>query len=1234
MPQTDQLTISLKPVLEITTRILLCWTLVASLLCAGNAGAEQQPLQAVKLQLQWKHQFEFAGFYAAREKGFYKEAGLDVEFIEYNNTKNIIEEVLSDRAQYGVTYSSIIAEYLAGKPLVLIANFFKQSPLVLITQPEILNPAMLRGKKVMGVSDTIDNITLLTMLNKFGVTLDDIESIPPSYTIEDFVNKKVDAISVFTTNELYALNERNIKFNLFDPTIYGSKYYDLNLFTSQKEAENNPKRVQDFKTASIKGWQYALAHQEEIVDLILKKYNSQHKSRAALLFEARQVEQIMLSSVHLVGSIDLDRIQTIADTLIQSGFADNRKHRDLHLMIFKYQDDQLHLTDREQQYLDRLITLKVHNEADWAPYNFNQDTTAYGFSIDYMRLLAEKLGINIHFVSGYSWNELIQQIKEKKIDVMLNIAKTEDRDKFLTFTSPYMYAIDAVFTRNDTTNFQNLAQFNGKTMAIVKGFYEEELLKKYYPEIKIITTENSLLALKAVSFGRADGTINNLAVGHHFISKFGLTNISPVFEIADPKFNLPLRIATNKDNAILRDILEKAKQLVTEEEVRDLRTKWLGSRGESTSTLFSREEKQYLRHKKIIRMCVDPNWPPFEKIEDGHHVGFSADYMQLFSEIINTPIQLVATERWSQSLEKIRKRECDILALAAKTSDREQYLNFTSPYVTVPVVIATKTGLPFIDTLDQVSTERLGVVKEYSLFQKLQMNFPGINLVEVDSIDDGLKRVASGEIFGYIDNSAVINYAIQNDFLGVITISGKLQQDYILSIATRKDEPLLNNIFEKAISAVDDAEKQRIIKEWINFSYRTRVDYSRTWQILFIALLILALTAYWNRKLARVNRQLLIEKEKAQQATRSKSEFLANMSHEIRTPMNGIIGMTHLALAADPPARQLPFLETIQKSANTLLAIINGILDLSKIEAGKLEIDPIDFKLTRMLEQISAMADFAASEKGLEFSIVQGKDLPRYLHGDDLRITQILTNLINNAIKFTDSGYVTFSLSRRQDKYLFAVKDSGMGISTENQEELFQPFSQADGSTTRKFGGTGLGLSISRQLVEMMGGTLDCVSEPGKGSTFSFELTLTEAKQPEAEQQPDPLSWNIKKLPDSNILLVEDNTINQLVISGLLEEYNVTIHLAENGREAVDKFTTTPDKFDLILMDIQMPVMDGYEATKLIRLIDTDIPIIAITANAMKEDIARTMEAGMNEHLNKPVEVDELYKILVKYLLK
>jgi len=385
--------------------------------------------------------------------------------------------------------------------------------------------------------------------------------------------------------------------------------------------------------------------------------------------------------------------------------------------------------------------------------------------------------------------------------------------------------------------------------------------------------------------------------------------------------------------------------------------------------------------------------------------------------------------------------------------------------------------------------------------------------------------------------------------------------------------------------------------------------------------------------LKQKEKALEIEKIKAEEATKMKSEFLANMSHEIRTPMNGIIGMTHLALQTKLDKKQRSFIEKIGSSSKNLLTIINDILDFSKAEAGKLHIEKIDFLMTKVIKDLKNIINLKIKEKGLTFNFSCDNKSEKVFFGDPLRLGQILINLTNNAIKFTEHGSVSIEVNLLEnDRVRFSIVDTGIGIKKEKISTLFEAFTQADGSTTRKYGGSGLGLSISKQLIELMNGELWVESEVGVGSKFIFEIELPKGDINNIAIKENRDLETITSLSGSQILLVEDNIINQEIIIGLLESSGIKIDIANNGKEAVLLYES--NSYELILMDLQMPIMDGYEATKIIREKDKEIPIIALTANAMKEDSQRTKNAGMNEHLNKPLDVEKLYETLLKYIYK
>ena len=409
-------------------------------------------------------------------------------------------------------------------------------------------------------------------------------------------------------------------------------------------------------------------------------------------------------------------------------------------------------------------------------------------------------------------------------------------------------------------------------------------------------------------------------------------------------------------------------------------------------------------------------------------------------------------------------------------------------------------------------------------------------------------------------------------------------------------------------------------------------------------------------ELIKKDQLLIAAKEDALKNSRAKSDFLSRMSHEIRTPMNAIIGMTKIADNTNDIGKLRYCLATIGVSSAQLLGLINDILDVSKIEAGKFELDFAPFNIEKSLMKVCNLIIDSAERKGQKFDVILGNNMRVHYLGDELRLSQVITNLLSNAVKFTpENGTITLTVEEKQRKedgsvLRFTVADTGIGMTQEQIGRLFTSFEQADESITRKFGGTGLGLSISKSIIDKMNGTIWVDSEINKGTAFTFEIELKWSAQQSGGAifngiTPSDLKLlivegketeDVPDFSDVTLLLAEDVDINREIFITLLENTNVKIDIAENGLIAVQKFTAHPEQYNMIIMDVQMPEMDGYEATKTIRALDLpkakSIPIIAMTANAFKEDVDKCIACGMNDHLAKPVDIKVVIGKILSYL--
>ncbi len=551
-------------------------TLLCLALCSSPLLAE--PVEKVSLQLKWLHSFQFAGYYAAKEKGYYADEKLDVAVRERIPGVNNIEQVLNDESQYGVADTGLLEQRLDGKPVVILASIFQHSPLVYLTLKNsgIVSPYELKGKRVM--EDSYDNAPLLAMLYEAGISADEFTHLDNTFHPDDLINGKTDAMVGYLTDQVDYFKKRGVEINIIDPRNYGVDFLSDNLFTTEQEISKHPDRVRRFLRASLKGWDYALKHQDELIQIILNKYNPDNRLTAEhLRFEAQETIKMILPGTVAIGHTDLKRFQRIADTYRQLGLVSSTEH----LAGFVYGQEQpsrLHFTPAEKAWLKAHPVIRLGVDRDFAPYEWIDANGNYvGLSADYMALIEQRLGVKFDIIKNKSWAEVIEMAQRGELDMLSDANKTPERERYLIFTDAYLNTPAIIISDSNNGYIGTLDRLHGKQVALEKSYFMQELLRHDHPEIRQVPAENVHDALSMVSSDKADAYIGDAASANYAIKQGGLLNLN--FS-GETHYKSQHRMAAIKANPELATLLAKALADIPEAEKETIQNRWMNLRYE------------------------------------------------------------------------------------------------------------------------------------------------------------------------------------------------------------------------------------------------------------------------------------------------------------------------------------------------------------------------------------------------------------------------------------------------------------------------------------------------------------------------------------------------------------------------------------------------------------------------------------------------------------------------------
>ncbi len=802
------------------------------------------------------------------------------------------------------------------------------------------------------------------------------------------------------------------------------------------------------------------------------------------------------------------------------------------------------LGSEDLRWLQGRDAFRIGVRGDQVPLAFDTgDGELAGIFVDYLNRISEKLNVVVEPVAGTE-AELDEWLRDGRLDARLTTRMArQPAPPDLAVSSPLMSLTYGIFVNSGDAGIRKLSDLEGARIALVTNDPNQFALLDPVDNLSPVPVASVSDAVSMLLSGQADAFLGPVPVVSDYLQSAMVNGVGMATLLSHQSVDVVLEVRAGEDRVYR--VLNQAVLAIGHNEHRTIRQSWLQTElpeQDPSSISLSASESEYLKRHSDLQVAFRPDWPPFEFSQDGQPAGLVPDLVTRLEEQLNIRFNRKVMSDSANAEEALRSGEVDILPALSRTPRVQDEFLFSRAYLKVPIALAIRDDGRFIGELRELRNERVGVVNRQAGHDYLLINHPDLDLYPVTSIEEGLLALSNGDLDVMVTHIPAVSYTVARLGLSNLRITSITPYQYELRFAVSTGNPELQRILNKALGSLDDSETESIYNRWIHLDIEQETDYTVVRRIVLIAIVVVLIFLYWNRKLSReVDERIRSENalrrsedelraakleaerlaREAEAASLTKSEFLANMSHEIRTPMNAVIGYSDLLSNTVKDPQQRNYLDAIRAGSRSLLMLINDILDLSRIEAGKMRLDYSAVSVRRLLGDVRHIFDLRATEQGISLEVSVDSRMPAAMMLDETRLRQVLFNLVGNAIKFTHEGGVTVRATatprkpageepaadtdkRRWYRLVVTVADTGIGIPPDQQEQIFEAFEQQEGQNSRRYGGTGLGLAISRKLVRMMGGELNVESEPGSGSTFTVTLPRVEVTEDQAEDEGAP----------------------------------------------------------------------------------------------------------------------------------